>query len=64
MPRCAFIWDMDGTLVDSYPAIVPAAQKTCAEWGRELSAAYIHDYVIRTSVGTLLEQAAGTDVDL
>ena len=64
MPRCAFIWDMDGTLVDSYPAIVPAAQKTCAAWGLDYSAAYIHDYVIRTSVGTLLEQAAaklGTD---
>ena len=64
MPRRAFIWDMDGTLVDSYPAIVPAAQKTCAERGLHYTADYIHDYVIRTSVGTLLEQAAaelGTD---
>ncbi len=58
MPQYAFIWDMDGTLVDSYPAIVPAVQRTCAEWGLDYSAAYIHDYVIRTSVGTLLEQAA------
>ena len=65
MPRCAFIWDMDGTLVDSYPAIVPAAQKTCAERGLHYTADYIYDYVIRTSVGTLLEQAAaelGMDV--
>ncbi len=64
MASYAFIWDMDGTLVDSYPAIVPAAQKTCAAWGLDYSAAYIHDYVIRTSGGTLLEQAAaklGTD---
>ena len=58
MPRCAFIWDMDGTLVDSYPAILPAAQKTCAAFGLHDTAGYIHDYVIRTSVGTLLEQAA------
>ena len=64
MPRCAFIWDMDGTLVDSYPAIVPAVQETCAERGLHYTADYIHDFVIRTSVGTLLEQAAaelGTD---
>ena len=64
MPRRAFIWDMDGTLVDSYPAIVPAAQKTCAEFGLHYSTEYIHDFVIRSSVGTLLEQAAaelGTD---
>ena len=64
MPHYAFIWDMDGTLVDSYPVIVPAAQQTCAEWGLDYSADYIHDYVIRTSVGTLLEAAAaelGTD---
>lgn len=64
MTDYAFIWDMDGTLVDSYPAIVPAAQQTCAEWGVDYSAAYVHDYVIRTSVGTLLRAVAaelGTD---
>ena len=58
MTHYAFIWDMDGTLVDSYPAIVPAAQRACAEFGADYSAAFIRDFVIRTSVGTLLEQVA------
>ena len=58
MPHCAFIWDMDGTLVDSYPAVVPVVQKTCAEWGREFSAEYIREYVIRSSVADLLEAVA------
>ena len=51
----AFIWDMDGTLVDSYPAIVPATQLACSEFGLHFSAEEIHEAVIRTSVGTFLE---------
>lgn len=54
----AFIWDMDGTLVDSYPVIVPATQQACADSGIELSAEEIHRQVIRTSVGTFLEELA------
>ncbi len=54
----AFIWDMDGTLVDSYPAIVPAVQKACAEHGIDLSYDEIHAEVIRTSVGTYIRQIA------
>ncbi|MBO5567894.1 MAG: HAD-IA family hydrolase [Oscillospiraceae bacterium] len=52
----SFIWDMDGTLVDSYPVIVPAAQQACHEYGLNFSAEYIHKAVIRTSVGTFLEE--------
>lgn len=55
---CALIWDMDGTLVDSYPAIVPAAKEVCDGLGLSYSEEEIHDKVIRTSVGTLLEEAA------
>ena len=58
MESCALIWDMDGTLVDSYPAIVPAAKTVCDELGLFYSEEEIHDKVIRTSVGTLLEEAA------
>lgn len=54
----AFIWDMDGTLVDSYPAIVPAVQKACAEYGIDLAYDDIHAEVIRTSVGTYIKQIA------
>ena len=55
---CALIWDMDGTLVDSYPAIVPAAKEVCDGLGLSYSEEEIHNKVIRTSVGTLLEEAA------
>ena len=46
---------MDGTLVDSYPAIVPAAQQACREYGLNFGSEYIHEAVIRTSVGAFLE---------
>lgn len=58
MSSYAFIWDMDGTLVDSYPAIVPVVQEVCAELGLSYTAEQIRSFVIRTSVGTLLEQIA------
>ena len=49
---------MDGTLVDSYPAIVPAAKEVCDELGLPYSEEEIHDKAIRTSVGMLLEEVA------
>ena len=58
MNRLAFIWDLDGTLVDSYPSIIPATQKACAEFGLEFSAETIHREIIRTSVGAFIEQEA------
>lgn len=58
MSKYAFIWDMDGTLVDSYPAIVPAAQEACAGFGLFFSADAIHEQVIRTSVGSFIEESA------
>lgn len=33
MGPCGFFWDLDGTLVDSYPAIVPVAKELCDELG-------------------------------
>ena len=58
MEQLAFIWDLDGTLVDSYPAIIPATQRACTEFGLEFNADYIHNEIIRTSVGTFIEQEA------
>jgi phosphoglycolate phosphatase-like HAD superfamily hydrolase len=58
MENLAFIWDLDGTLVDSYPAIIPATQRACAEFGLEFKADYIHSEIIRTSVGAFIEQEA------
>ena len=50
----SFIWDMDGTLVDSYPAIVPAVQQVCAEYGLDYSKEHVYSCVIGTSVGDFL----------
>lgn len=58
MRQLAFIWDMDGTLVDSYPAIVPAAGETLAVFGVDLEPEEIHREVIASSVGALLERIA------
>ena len=64
MQSFALIWDLDGTLVDSYPAIIPAAQKVCADHGLFYSVEEIYSESLRFSVGSFLEKAAaehGTD---
>lgn len=58
MRNFALIWDMDGTLVDSYPAIVPAARETLADFGMALSEEEIRREVLDTSVGALLQRIA------
>lgn len=58
MAQLALIWDMDGTLMDSYPAIVPAARETLASFGIELGGEEVHREVIASSVGALLERIA------
>ena len=58
MGPCGFFWDLDGTLVDSYPAIVPVAKELCDELGLGYSAEYIYAYACRSSIGALLEEAA------
>ena len=52
-PLCekpAFIWDLDGTLLDSYGAIVEAAAQTAAEAGLDDSAGEVLKAVKRGSV--------------
>ena len=58
MTQYAFIWDMDGTLVDSYPAIVPAALESLAALGLHYDREALYEEVIRTSVGDALERIA------
>lgn len=55
----SFIWDMDGTLVDSYPAIVPAVMDTLAGFGLRYAEPEIHAEVIGSSVQAMLERIAG-----
>ena len=56
--QLAFIWDMDGTLVDSYPAIVPAALESLSAQGVSYDREKLYQEVIRTSVGDVLEKLA------
>ena len=64
MRPLSFIWDLDGTLVDSYPSIVPAAQEICSDLGLNYSKEYIRNCAIKYSIGTLLDQAAAElDID-
>ena len=58
MKQLTFIWDMDGTLVDSYPAIVPAAREALLAFGLDLPEREIHREVIRSSVRAYLEGLA------
>ena len=55
MESLSFLWDMDGTLVDSYPAIVPNVIDACAEYGYSIDADTVYRNVIKTSVGSFLD---------
>lgn len=55
MESLSFLWDMDGTLVDSYPAIVPNVIDACAQFGYIIDADTVYRNVIQTSVGSFLE---------
>ncbi len=58
MKQHALIWDMDGTLVGSYPAIVPAVREVLSGFGLELPEEEIHRAVIQSSVRAFLDQTA------
>lgn len=58
MRTLAFIWDMDGTLADSYSAIVPAAQDCLAAFGIDAEYHALYADLIRSSVADVLERAA------
>lgn len=53
-----FIWDFDGTLVDSYEAIGQALQVTYAHYGLAFDEQWIMDFIIKESVKDLLYQVA------
>ena len=56
--KFSFIWDMDGTLVDSYPSIVPSVKTVCEAYGADYDQEFIHDSVIHTSVGDFFRKMA------
>lgn len=64
MAALSFIWDMDGTLVDSYPAIVPSVMRACEEFGLFFDEAYIRERILRSSVGSFLDEVSTQDTAL
>ena len=54
----AFIWDLDGTLLDSYDAILAGIEETYTHYGLDFDREGIHAYILRHSVQKLLETVA------
>lgn len=54
--RKAFIWDLDGTLLDSYEIIVSSLQKTYQEYGIQTDKENVHRHVIRYSVSSFIQR--------
>ncbi|MGT2756516.1 HAD-IA family hydrolase [Streptococcus ovuberis] len=55
MTNTAFIWDFDGTLADSYPAIVTVLKQLYAQHGWAFDETEVGEFILRTSVKHLLE---------
>lgn len=54
MTKRAFIWDLDGTLLDSYDAILAGLEETYAHYQLPFDRASIKDYILKHSVQDLL----------
>lgn len=65
MESTAFIWDLDGNLLDSYGIIVSSLHQTLSEFGVERDPSEIHKEMITYSFGVYLsklEKEEGIDV--
>lgn len=58
MTRTVFIWDFDGTLVNSYAAIMEVLQLLYIEQSWPFDAPAISQQILATSIGQLLDQQA------
>ncbi len=66
MQETAFIWDLDGTLLDSYEAILSGIEETYAQFSIPFDKEKVRDFILKYSVQDLLVQVAeerGLDVD-
>lgn len=67
MQETAFIWDLDGTLLDSYEAILSGIEETYAQFSIPFDKEKVRAFILKYSVQDLLEQVAkerGLDVGL
>ena len=54
----ALIWDLDGTLLDSYEAILDGLEETYAHYGLAFDRSQVRSYILQHSVQDLLERTA------
>ncbi|WP_153048789.1 HAD hydrolase-like protein, partial [Streptococcus suis] len=53
-----FIWDLDGTLLDSYEAILAGIQETYEQFGLPFDREEVRNFILRYSVKDLLVRDA------
>ena len=58
MQKIAFIWDLDGTLLDSYEAILSGIEEAFAQFSIPYDKEKVREFILRYSVQDLLEQVA------
>jgi len=58
MQKKAFIWDLDGTLLDSYEAILSGIEETYAQFSIPYDKEKVREFILKYSVQDLLVQVA------
>ena len=58
MQKTAFIWDLDGTLLDSYEAILAGIEETYRQFSIPYNKEEVRAFILKYSVQDLLEQVA------
>lgn len=58
MQETAFIWDLDGTLLDSYEAILAGIEETYRQFSIPYNKKEVRAFILKYSVQDLLEQVA------
>ena len=58
MQKTAFIWDLDGTLLDSYEAILSGIEETFGQFAIPYDKEKIREFILKYSVQDLLVQVA------
>lgn len=58
MQKTAFIWDLDGTLLDSYEAILSGIEETFAQFAIPYDKEKVREFILKYSVQDLLVRVA------
>ncbi|MFC3927927.1 HAD-IA family hydrolase [Streptococcus caprae] len=58
MAKPIFVWDFDGTLVESYAAIMEVLELIYADYGWDFDAESVSRIILQTSIGQLLDSKA------